>query len=457
MGFYYLFNRRSQQSSKTFQMNEAHEDPINFRYILHSSLLTFLIASASYCIDYGLNVVLAKILNPAEYGDYSVAMSMAIFWTTFAMLGGPKSITKFFPVYAKNKDKAHGTGLILFYITISCLLGISVALIGLLLAYADVHGFKKMTGGDYHPLTLALFMLPLIGLSNIYSAVLRSRNKFLWSALPTQIILPALFLLLIWGLTAYGISINDWGAILLMTLSYFLLAVLQFFLVRKIGKIDYVLNQTKIKSKEWLHLSIPLMFGALLFYLMQQLNLIMVEMLSSSEDSVGYYAAVSKAATLLFVFSNAVSAVMPPMISLAIEKNQKTMQHLHVILFWLNTTTSALLLLILCLWGKDFLSLFGSQYIHANLALSILAAAYFFNNMGRGSVNFMQFTEFAKLSLTIDIVFVILNIILNWILIPVYDLNGVALATAICMMLNTLVRMVFVWNKMGLTLFAYSK
>src|SRR5689334_1933381 len=120
------------------------------------------------------------------------------------------------------------------------------------------------------------------------------------------------------------------------------------------------------------------------------------------------------------------------------------MQRLYAILFWINTLSSATLLLILCLWGKDFLSLFGSQYIHASLTLLMLAAAYFFNNIGRGSVNFMQFTGFSKLSLMIDIAFILLNIILKWILIPVYDLNSVTLATVISMLLNTLVRTTFV-------------
>ena len=133
----------------------------------------------------------------------------ALLWLV-ALHGSEKSIFKFLPVYVDRKEWGHYHGFVRFHAAVAILFAGIIALVGTVLAIYPSDTLVK-SGRDvlqYHPLLLALWLLPLTALANLLDKIPRLFHRMLLSLVPIKILLPLITLAILYGLRLYGLTVD---------------------------------------------------------------------------------------------------------------------------------------------------------------------------------------------------------------------------------------------------------
>ena len=204
---------------------------------------------------------------------------------------------------------------------------------------------------------------------------------------------------------------------------------------------------TKISYKAILKRSGPMAMSATAYILMQSVDVILLSKFTNFE-MVAFYSVAIKLTTMISIVLASVNAVQAPQIaeffssgnfvklSAIIKKSTR-------LIFFLTFPA----IIILSLLSSSILKLFGPNYIIAQSALYILVIGQSINALC-GSVGvYMNMTGKQNIFQKILLSALILNIVLNWILIPIYGINGAAFATSFSMIFWNLITVVYIYKK----------
>ena len=105
--------------------------------------------------------------------------------------------------------------------------------------------------------------------------------------------------------------------------------------------------------------------------------------------------------------------------------------------------------------GNDLLAIFGEAYVtnEAKLALIILAFSFLIDAISGPIGSILTMTKYAKLALYNNLISLLINITLNFILISRFGIVGVAIATGVSIIANNLISIIQV--KLLLGIFSY--
>ena len=200
-------------------------------------------------------------------------------------------------------------------------------------------------------------------------------------------------------------------------------------------------NQTsyKFSYNQIFSRSYPMALSAIAYFIMQSVDIIILTIYEGF-DSVAYYSIAVKLATVTALALMSVNIVIAPKIAEIYNTNDfnrlnKLIKDAARIIFIISLPV----LLILFIFSGPALSLFGEGYVFAKQALWFLLAGQFFSALcGPGAI-YLNMTGKQKKLNNILISGLIVNVVLNLVLIPIYGIEGAAIAT--------LISMVF-WNSM---------
>ncbi|GAB64083.1 MAG: flippase [Candidatus Jettenia sp.] len=188
-----------------------------------------------------------------------------------------------------------------------------------------------------------------------------------------------------------------------------------------------------ILKKEILKVSLPMVVTAFSFFIMGKTDTIMIGMFSTMEN-VGIYNAALKLASLTSFILMAINTVSAPKFSELywsnkVEDLRKVVQFSSKLIFLFSIPVLCILLIL----PQFSLGLFGEEFKIGKYALIFLVIGQFINATS-GSVGiFFNMTGDQNLFRNIMLIAVVINIVLNYILIPKYGINGAAIATMVSM------------------------
>ena len=311
--------------------------------------------------------------------------------------------------------------------------------------------FAPFVASDYHYITLyhiaAIFVLvsPLL----LYlGAIIRGSGHVIWGRIPEFLIQPLTLVSVLAGI--YFLDIGDitaHEAFLLCLLSYgaAIMVALGLNVVFAWPKWRHN-SHVGIKDgarpvydfASWTKSALPLLLSVGIIVVNSNIDIIMVGALSG-EAPAGQYRVASRMAGFVLFFLLAANNVLGPVIAARHSKGER--RALQQIL-----TQSARLIFIgalfpavvFWLWPQAILTLlFGQGFGVAALALVILSAANLFS-VAMGQVgHVMALSGYEKYTMMAAIIAFIINIAFNMVLIPLFGMNGAAIATAIS---------IIVWN-----------
>lgn len=404
--------------------------------IMRGGVGSFALNIANQILLFGITVLLTRLMLPEEYGLYAIILSlMMILALPFA--GGFSLFTVRQIALTHAQQKYHvmkGLQQFGFFWIVfgSAIIGL-LAYIILPFVVEDVAAYRKGLG--------LLILPPLLVFAG---AILRGLHHVVMGRLPEYLIQPlVLFFILLFlffgqaqGLDS--ISLDAKGALGFQIMSYGVALVvasifLSCFIPRQARQ-----SQPVFRIRSWFQSAWPLMLAVGILVVNTNIDIVMVGALAG-EVEAGQYRVASRMAGFVLFFLFAANNVIAPMITTHHAQGQK--EQLQKIL----TSVARLAMLgtlpvavILWIWPQEILTFaFGIPFAAGAFALVILTSANFFS-VAMGQVGqVMAMTGHEKDTAKAAFMAMMINIILNYILIPLYGMNGAAVATGVS---------ILVWN-----------
>ncbi|MEI2420040.1 polysaccharide biosynthesis C-terminal domain-containing protein, partial [Arthrospira platensis SPKY2] len=143
---------------------------------------------------------------------------------------------------------------------------------------------------------------------------------------------------------------------------------------------------------------------------------------------VAFYSLAVKLMTMLSMVIVAINVNMSPIIALLfstkqMKELQKTLKKAALFIFAINLTIGA----IIILFGKFVLSFFGPQYSVSYTPLIVLVIGQVFSSLFGNVAVYLNMTNKQSVFKTMLLLAVFINLILNTLLIPNYEMLGAAI------------------------------
>jgi len=217
-------------------------------------------------------------------------------------------------------------------------------------------------------------------------------------------------------------------------------------------------RQQIIKTKfnyDLLKFSYPFMFVIILQTFMHWMDILMLGYFTNA-STVGLYHPAARTAGLLQALLMSFISIYAPMISqFHSEKNiLKMNQTYKMVSRWLLVFSIPISIMFI-LFPENILSLFGKEYISSSNVLIILTIATLLQAIFGAASPTLGMSGFTRLILINTSIAFILNLGLNYTLIPLYGINGAAYATLITLTIIGCIRVAQVRIFLKMNLFSF--
>lgn len=394
-----------------------------------------------------LQVILARLMGPKTYGDYTVIITTINLILVLSVFGFDSSILRFLPSFIAKKDFASANGFVRFSYRTVAFLSI-VCSIGLFIFLLLKH--KKPNEIAYSEALLwGVFLIPFLAFMYQASAVLRALNKIKTSLLSVYFLFPVLM-----GISClyYYYSHNNRlpvDAAMLINLGCS--ATICIFIIRRANKSlkkQVPSEITAFEGKKWLSVSSILFLTTALDLLLRQSDILMVGYFLNHTNA-GYYSVAAKLALLASIGLSVADYVFMPKIAALYESRQliKLQQFIRNSSLQILSITLPVVFLLL-LGGKWILSFFGKEFSSSYIPLVILLFGQIINAMTGMVGGLMTMTGHQKTFFAFYLIAFIMQFFLNIILIQSIGIIGAAIGSSVSMVFLNLCAYTFVKRKL---------
>lgn len=362
-------------------------------------------------------ISVTNYLGPASFGLYSYALSFAGIFTVISTLGIDSILTRELIREPEKKDLFLGTGFRLKFV--GALLSLIILLIAIIFTEQDRFTnilifiiaaapiFQSFNVVDFFFQSKVLSKYPVIVQSS--SFIIASIIKLLLIALHAPLIYFAIF----------------------TTAEYIFLAAGFVIIYKSRGQKISSWKFEKTIAYKILKDSWPLILSGVVITIYMKIDQVMIkQMLGDSE--VGYYAAAVRLCEAWYFLPTIITTSLFPAIvnakSLSEELYQSRLQKLYDFLAW---AAIAIALPTTFLSGFVIDLLYKPEFTPAASVLTIYIWAGVVTFLGVASSQYLITENFTKIAFIRTLIGMIVNVILNFILIPVYGITGSAVATLI--------------------------
>lgn len=406
--------------------------------IYSGSVIVFIGKVINAGAQYLIILMLGRFLGPVEVGLFFLGRAILRFANIGGTLGLSGSLVKFIPEYLVKKQYHNVHRIIKF--AILCSGSVSVFIAILLYTTAGVLSVHVFSDENLiSVIRLFSFCLPLFTIMTILLASIRSFRDMFSFSIVENIILPGGIVVITLFFFIYSREIQS--VIFAYMISILLSITIGILLLRRNlpEKGQEVLNT--LSRKRILHYSMPFMGSGIIGFFLLWMDTIMLGILKNAE-AVGIY----NGAVRIALFSNIVLASVNSIFAPTISKLY-TNDDLKGLEVAYKTTVRWILhislpfFLILFIFSKEIIGIYGTQFIQGSTALVILSFGQFVS-ISVGSAGYLlNMTGKPQIEFVNKIVLVALNLFLNWYLIPLMGINGAAVATATSISLVNILRL----------------
>ena len=374
------------------------------------------------------SIVLARLLSVDGYGIYAYVLAWVSVLQIPSSLGLQSILVRDVMAYQSNSEPALVRGLLRWSNRLALWVSIAIALASAAVAWLVVDDHSSM---EMWAFIVALTSLPLLSLTALRQGAMRGFNYVVLGQLPENLIQPAILLLLL--LCSYFAFDGDVSPLFAIGLRVFAIGVsfvVGAVLLGRVLPASTKIVDPKYDARQWTKSVFPFLLISCTHVINNRTDSLMLGSIEGAA-SVGIYLVASKGAELTSFILVAINRSIGP----AIAKLHATdnLDQLQALVTKSTRTSFAVSLPVslgLILFGRWFLWLFGTDFLAGYSALVILTVGQLINTAS-GSVGLMlDMTGHEKISATGIGISALLNIALNFVLIPRYGIEGAAIATA---------------------------
>ncbi len=440
------------ESSKTDSSESSNESSNGSSKILRGSFLMMISYLFFRVGGYLYRFILSRMLGPEGYGLVGLTTPFQGIFQVLSAGGFPPAISKFVAQHNAVGETDMARQVILTSLKFMMVAG---TLFGLLIFFsADwIANFWFHKSAMVYPLQAVALITPF----SVIVGAMRGAFQGVYK-MELVVVSRAVEQIFMISMAVVFVSIGFYaaGAVLGTAFGFIASAIISLILLKKYVWVLFPKPATKISFKDELILlktllvfSIPVAITALSEMAIYDVGPLVIGRYLPAQDA-GYYTTADPIARLPLIISLSIAAVILPAASEAASlkdhkllENYITQSYRYVVL----------LVLPLCVgiaaFAQPLLSLlFGSNYIYGAPALSILVVGMTFYTLFMVSSSIIQGIGHPRLPMIILIIGTVINIVLNFLMVPMYGIVGAAIATTI---VAFLIMVVILWRTIHIT------
>lgn len=401
------------------------DDRSLYRTLAKSGSVAFTGRILELGISFGGAAIIARLIGPTDFGSITIGKTLLSTVGSLVLLGLTTGVSRFIPRYGEKSDKR---GILVS--AFQTVVPLSVLVAAALFVSANWIATSLFNDPAVAPI------IRIFSLAIPFSAVTDlgiSAAKGYTDSLPqiyiknlsipvTRITLAAVVLM--YAPSAPGIA---WAYMLAYIVSAGLSLYYLYTRTHLFTRIEY-----RRSHRELLAFSAPLVVSVLMAQLLSDIDTFILGYFGATSD-VGIYGTVYPLASLMMIFNTSINYLSLPVISSlhADDHINKMTRMFRVVTKWIVLSTLPVFLVFLLFPRQSIFLTFGSQYTAGDLTLSVLALGFLANiavgpaQQTLSSIGKTQSIMYASVAAAL------LNIVLNFLLIPEYLYLGAAVATSI--------------------------
>lgn len=397
----------------------------------------FLLRIAGMACTYAGILFISNFYGADVYGRFSLSQTLLQFLILLFSLGLGTSTVKltsdvsFFQFNKPLNQYLKNTTLLLL---ISSVVGMGILF--LLKDWLAITVFKDVKLVGYFKY-IGLFFVFVV-FQEFLTEFIRGKSKFLQYGLFKYLLPPLLFIgfLVLFQQLEWEEDTIMLGYLLAFSILF--LVLMFYFPVTRLG------NRNPFGFNKLITLSFPMMFTAAFLFLSNWTDVFMLGAMVSKAE-VGIYNAAYKLAIIALIVINAVNTVIAPKISeLYSKQNFDGIKREVQKATKLITYATVPMVAVLILFRKPLLGFFGEEFIAGDTVLIIVSLGLLFNALS-GSVNpVLNMTHHQNVLKKFALVGVVINVSLNFLLIPELGIEGAAIASLVSNMVLNIMCVIFI-------------
>lgn len=399
-------------------------------------------------LGFAIHLVLARMLGPSLFGAYVLGTTIVQLTNVLSQLGMDNGVVRWVSHHRAAGDDARVKGIIVQALLITFVLSV---LLGAAMFFAA--GFLAVRVFEKPFMETMLkafsFSVPFLTVMSMSLGATQAFKVVKYQVFVRQVVQPMVDLGLV-GLF-YLLGAPVFGAVGAYVLSMVLGSVLALRYLRKVfPKITNRQLAPVFETRDLFRVSGPMTVANFMRHLNTWASTLVVGAVLTT-GAVGIYNSAARTALLATVIVVAFNSIFSPIIAdlygrglmRELEKLYKDVSR------WLFTGNLAFFLGTVLL-AKDVMSVFGPKFVSGWPVLVIIAGAQMFGASVGSTGRVLAMTDRQRVIMYATMGTVLLNLVLNFLLVPRYGIIGSAVATAVAMAATNFVTLLAVKRSLGL-------
>lgn len=377
-----------------------------------------------------LAVALARALGPVGYGTYAYVFALVSVLAVPAQFGLPRLVIR--ETAEARVKEAWGLmrGVWRWSTAAAFTLSIALATIAALVAWVWADRFSSL---QLATLWYGLVLVPLIALGNLRGAALQGLRRVVLGQLPEFVLRPGLFLILLFAVVGWmGGGFSSAQAMALHAFAAGTAFIIGAYLLWRYRPSQLKTEPVPVyETRRWVTAALPMALTAGMQQINKSTDIIMLGFFVAPEDVGAYRVAVQGALFVVFGLQVVAMFIAPYLAGLHASGDLIRLQRLVTLGARIAFLTSLPAVLIFAIWGDTVIRLFfGAGYSAAHVPLVILGFGQLINAFFGHVGILLTMTGYERDTTRGVAIAAVLNISLNYALIPLMGLNGAAIASA---------------------------
>lgn len=405
-------------------------------------------------LDIVTKKVLTSHLAPADFGTYSLALTVISITGAVATLGLNEGVPRYIAFFRGRHEEQKVHELIIS----AMIMGLIAGLLSILVSPSLFHtlagnGFDAQ-GKVLSVVKTLIFAVPFTILLNLTVAIYRGFDRTNVNMYFYNIIRPVS--LLVFASVAVFVGLSLKGVVFADLLSMvFTFGIMSVYFIKKPPTKQAVKQERKIQfsstTRQLIRYSFPLLITATLLNIMSWIDTIMLGYFKSAEI-VGIYNAVYPLVGFLSLVVSSMGFVYVPVTSKLWGQNETApLGSIYAVMTkWCFLLTFPLFALIFVYPEYFITKLYGAQYVSGATALRILALGFIANSYFGFNYHTLLASGDSDFLMKCSVASAGINIVINFMLIPEYGMVGAAIGTAVSFASIEVLMTLRAWKKQNM-------
>ncbi|MDJ0715937.1 MAG: flippase [Prochloraceae cyanobacterium] len=426
----------------------------NVAVLMRGAGSSFTVKILGIGLGFGVQAVAARLLGVESYGNYAYVLAWTNILALLGKIGFDTVSVRFVATYYSQQEWGLLRGFLRYS---SAIILISSTSVAVCLGFGAWLLRENLSRELLHTFWVASVMLPVISTLKIQESRLQALRRIFQAQFPQAVLRPLIILIGLITLTLWAENVNSSSFMSLnLVATAIALGTISFVWKKTIpGEIKLV--KASYKSKEWLRIGQAMILIAGFQVVLSQSDVAMIGTFVGTKETALYAVAARIAGLLIFILIGVNSVLGPLVASLYAQKSHVELQRIVNLGVNFVFFSTLLIAIVLTLWGKIILNLFGEEFSSSYPILVILLLGQLVNAMAGPVGLLLAMTGHHEDASRILGISAIVNLILNALLIPNCGALGAAVATAISTALWNVIMSVLVWQRIKIISVAVPK